>query len=145
MFLHCIVLHIQRWPQCNIRSEWLPHLGQEREKNFLISDKKSLDVRSLGGLIIAVQYPTWWPRSRWTFQETQSCSFFIVSEVWHRSRLLFGIAAHSFWPSNSILCNQVCSLWHWYSFLSSLSYHAHVHLPVPSPNNAYDQLRANLK
>ena len=79
MFLHCIVLHIQRWPQCNIRSEWLPHLGQEREKNFLISDKKRLNVRSPtsspGGLIIAVQYPIW-PRSLWTFQVTQSCSSF---------------------------------------------------------------------
>ena len=84
MFLHCAVLHIQRWPQCNIRSEWLPHLGQEREKNFLISDKKSLDVRSPtsspGGLIIAVQYSTW-PRSQWTFQVTQSCSSFHCTVV----------------------------------------------------------------
>ena len=87
MFLHSIVLHIQRWPQCNIRSEWLPHLGQEREKNFLISDKKSLDVRSPtsspGGLIIAVQYPIW-PRSLWTLQVTPSCSSF------HCTVVLFG-------------------------------------------------------
>ena len=40
MFLHCIVLHIQRWPQCNIRSEWLPHLGQEREKTSSSQTRK---------------------------------------------------------------------------------------------------------
>ena len=90
------MLHIQRWPRCNIRSEWLPHIGQEREKNFLISDRKSLDVRSPtsspGGLIIAVQYSTW-PRSRWTFQLTQSCSSFhctvcTVCTVWWSSGFL---------------------------------------------------------
>ena len=49
------------------------------------------------------------------------------SEVWPPSRLPLVIAALGYWPSNPIPCIYILSHWPWYSFLSSLSYHDHVH------------------
>ena len=143
MFLHCAVLHIQRWPQCNIRSEWLPDLGQEREKNFLISDKKSLDVRSPtsspGGLIIAVQYtpdqevggPSNWPRAVHLFIALLALFALFGDHQGSSSWRSSSSPTTPWWRSTSLLSSELLHPWKHPQIASLLTFPNHTKDPSP--------------